>query len=61
MVKTASWINQTIEEVKGEKLPSQKEKRSGFIRDFRTRIAKNKKLLKIADEVKTLTKKFPIP
>ena len=61
MVKTASWINNAIEEVKDEKLPDEKEKRSGFVQDFRTRIAKNKKLLKIADEVKTLTKKFPIP
>jgi len=61
MVKIASWINQTIEEVKGEKLPSQKEKRSGFVQDFRTTAFKNKKLLKIAQEVKTLCQKFPLP
>lgn len=61
MKKIASWINQAIDEVKNEKLPHVKEKRSEFIKDFKTRIAKNQKLLAIADEVKALTKLFPVP
>lgn len=61
MFKIAAWINQTIEEVKGEKLPEDREKRAAFIRDFKIRVVKNKNLLAIANEVKSLTKNFPIP
>ena len=61
MKKIAAWINQVIDEVKTEKLPDVKEKRAEFIKNFKTRIAKNKNLLKIAQEVKTFCAKFPIP
>ena len=61
MKKIASWINQTIDEVKNEKLSDVKEKRAEFIKDFKIRVTKNKKLLKIAQEVKILCTKFPIP
>ena len=61
MLKIATWINQTIEEIKSEKLPNEKDARSSFVRDFRTRVAKNKNLLKIAAEVKALCQKFPLP
>jgi len=61
MKKIAAWINQAIDEVKSEKLPDTKEKRAGFVKDFKARVAKNKKLLFIADEVKALTQHFPIP
>lgn len=61
MVKVARWINAAIEEVRGEKLPTDKLERSKFIKDFRVRVAKNKKLLKIASEIKEFTKKYPLP
>src|SRR3990167_8504686 len=61
MKKIAAWINQAIDEVKTEKLPDAKEKRAEFIKDFKIRVAKNKKLLKIAQEVKSLCTKFLIP
>ena len=61
MTQIAAWINKTIEEIKSEKLPDVKEKRSEFIRDFRNRVSKNKNLLKIAAEVKTLCQNFPLP
>jgi len=61
MAKIAAWMNQVIEEIKDEKLPKEKEKRSEFVKNFRERIAKNKNLLTIAREVKTLCSKFPIP
>lgn len=61
MQKIAGWINETIKEIKNEKLPEAREKRATFIKDFRQRIAKNKNLLQIAKEVKTLCTKFPIP
>lgn len=61
MVKIAFWINQVIEEIKNEKLPTDKDSRSIFIKDFKKRIAKNKKPLSIFQEVKNLTKNFPTP
>jgi len=74
MSKIAAWINQVIEEVKGEKLPENKqslrsstssaglkEKRSEFMKYFKAQIVKNKNLLAIAREVKNLCSKFPIP
>src|SRR3989344_4488717 len=45
MPKIADWISQAIEAVKGEKLPKDREKRSDFVKAFRTRADKNKKLL----------------
>ncbi|EKD57808.1 MAG: hypothetical protein ACD_57C00140G0001 [uncultured bacterium] len=61
MTKIAAWINQVIEEVKGEKLPEDKEKRSDFMKLFKTRVVKNKNLLAIAKEVRAFCSKFPIP
>lgn len=60
MVKIAGWINETIEEVKDVKLPNDREKRSEVWKEFKLKVAKNKNLLKIAKEVKTLCAKFPI-
>ncbi|MEX2028619.1 MAG: serine hydroxymethyltransferase [Candidatus Curtissbacteria bacterium] len=61
MKKVASWFNRVIEEVKKEKLPSEKETRNEFMKDFKIRVYKNKNLLKIATEVKLFTSKFPVP
>jgi len=61
MVKIAKWINDVIDEIEGEILPADKIKRTEFWKDFKKRIAKNKKLLEIKKEVKTLCAKFPLP
>lgn len=60
MLKIANWINQTIEAVKNEKLPKEKQKRREFTKEYKVRISKNKKLLEIFKEVKNLTKKYPV-
>ncbi len=61
MKKIAEWINRVVEEVKKEKLPTEKDARNEFMKDFKIRIYKNKKLLAIANEVKLFTSKFPVP
>ncbi|MCL5019053.1 MAG: serine hydroxymethyltransferase [Patescibacteria group bacterium] len=73
MVKVAKWINDAINEVKPARnasqsdaggnyqLPSSKEERKEFWKLFKQESSKNKKLLQIAKEVKTLTVKFPLP
>ena len=60
MEKIAIWINAAIAEVKAEKLPKVKEKRAEFIKNFKTRVTKNRKLLKIAQEVKAFCSRFPL-
>lgn len=61
MVKIAKWINETINEVSNKKFPKDKEERKVFWKNFKAEVVKNKKLLSIAKEVKTLCSKFPLP
>ncbi len=61
MKKVAKWINAAVEEVKGNQVPEEKEKRSEWWKKQRQEILKNKKLLKIGKEVKTFASKFPLP
>lgn len=62
MKKVAEWINRAVEEVRGCMLPiDDKEQRSDLMKDYREKIAKNKKLSVIAREVKTFISKYPLP
>lgn len=61
MQKVAAWINRAIEEVKGEKLPTEKEARNEFMKGFKIRVVKNKNLLEIAKEIKSACSKLPTP
>ena len=69
MKKVAKWIHQTIEAVSTEKFPEKngfdkltiKEARSAFWKDFRTKVWKNKTLLRINREVISLACKYPLP
>lgn len=61
MKKVAQWINQTIEEVQGIELPTDKEERKVVWQKFKLEIDKNKKLLAIAKGVKSFCTKYPLP
>ena len=63
MVKIAKWINIVVEEIKGDGFDrlTTKEARSELWREFKKRIVKNKKLVKISKEVKSFCSKFPVP
>ncbi|MEK9178313.1 MAG: hypothetical protein AAB801_00870, partial [Patescibacteria group bacterium] len=61
MKKIAEWMDRAVSEVSGLKFPQDKEKRKAFWLDFKKNIWKNKNLLKIASEVRELTKQFPLP
>jgi len=61
MKQIAEWILKVIEHVKPFKLPQKQETRSNFLKAFRGKIEKDKFLLQIAIEVKTLCQKFPVP
>ena len=56
----AKWILAVIDHVKDQKLPTDKDVRIEFMKKFRASLPKDKFLAKIATEVKTLNKKFPI-
>jgi glycine hydroxymethyltransferase len=61
MKKIAGWINRAIEEVTGQEMPSDKEERREFWKIFKEKIIRNKNLLAIAKEVKTVCAEFPTP
>lgn len=61
MIQIGKWIAQVIREVSHYRLPASKEERAGFITNIKAELWKNKKLLTLARDVKTLCKRFPIP
>lgn len=61
MKTIAGWILEVIEYVKPYKLPSKPEARNQFLKAFRAKIEKDKFLLGIAEEVRTLCRNFPVP
>lgn len=61
MKKIGSWIAEVTAEVDHYRLPQIKEERSKFVKKVKAELWKNKKLLSIGKEVKTLCKKFPVP
>ncbi|MFH1833346.1 MAG: serine hydroxymethyltransferase [Candidatus Levyibacteriota bacterium] len=60
MVKIAKWINEICQEVGNSQIPQNKEERGQFWKEFRTNVIKNKKLILINKEVKSLCSKFPV-
>ncbi len=61
MKRIGAWMGQVIREVSSHHLPAEKEKRSEYMKTFRTDIARNRKLLAIAKDVKIMCQKFPVP
>jgi len=61
MIKVARWFDEVIAKVDSEKLPSEKIERIVYFKDFKIRVAKNKRLQEIAREVKEYSRKFPTP
>ncbi|OGM60991.1 hypothetical protein A3A75_01910 [Candidatus Woesebacteria bacterium RIFCSPLOWO2_01_FULL_39_10] len=57
----AGWVSKVIEHVKDFKMPSDPKARQSFLKAYREKIDKDEFLLGIADEVKTLCQKFPVP
>lgn len=61
MKQVAAWINEVINEVKGEQLPVEKEARSAFWKIFKGKVVTNKKLLQIGKDIKEFANKYPVP
>lgn len=61
MVKVAVWMERAIKEVEGMMLPTDKEERKELVKKYKKQIAANKKLQKIAKEIKSFVTKFPVP
>jgi len=60
MIKIADWITRVVEIVKHQTLPKEKTERAKFIKQFKLWANKNQELLHVNQEVKTLTKSFPM-
>lgn len=61
MEQIAKWILKVIDHIKQEKLPGTLEARAPFLKEYRSRIAADPFLKNIAEEIKTLTARFPVP
>ena len=61
MKQLALWIHQAIEEIKNNQLPSDKEKRGPFFKEFKKTTQENKNIKRISMEVKKYMKGFPLP
>lgn len=61
MKKIAEWILKVVDYIKFYKLPEKPEARSTFMKAFKEKVASDKFLLDIAEEVKSLCKKFALP
>lgn len=60
MRQIGRWIAQVVKLVKTEELPKEKKERAAFIKDFQRRAIKNADLKKIYQEVRLLTKQYPL-
>ncbi len=60
MEKIADFIYQALSTVQIKSLPQDKDERALFVKEFKSKISRNKELHKIRTEVKKLCKKFPI-
>lgn len=60
MEKIADWIAAVVDEVQADELPEDKKQRSSFVKAFRTKALKNKKLLAIRKEVEAFAAQYPL-
>ena len=61
MEKVGEWIARAIKAVGTYHLPSDNKERAAYIAKFHADSRKNKELLKIREEIRKFTKKFPLP
>ncbi len=55
------WIATAISQVADCRLPSTKEERIEYLKDFRQSVGKNKTLAGIRNDIKTMVVRFPLP
>jgi len=61
MVKIAAWINRTINAIGTAVIPEEQALRSGFVKEHKQKILKNKEIELIQKEVRSFAKKFMLP
>jgi len=60
MVKISEWFKMVIEQVQNTKLPAKKEDRSKYFSSLKKELSEDRRLLKIASEVKQFASSFPL-
>lgn len=61
MEKVAHWINEVINACPQIDFPKDKNERTVVWKNYKNKASKDKRLLKIASEIKVFTSKFPLP
>lgn len=61
MAVIGKWIAEAIRVVSDCRLPADKAERIAYIKKFKATVGKKKKLVAIKKQVKTLTRRFPLP
>ena len=61
MEKVGDWIRKVIEQLSSTRLPGNREERSKYFSNLKKELSENSELMKIAEEVKKFTSKFPLP
>lgn len=60
MEKIAGWIARVLEEVRGNDLPQEQEKRQEFIKNYKPKVQSNERLAKIRQEIKKFATQYPL-
>lgn len=61
MQKVGQWIAAAIKAVGAYQLPKEPKERGPYLEKFKAELANNKEIKKIREEVRTFSKKFPLP
>ncbi len=61
MAQIGGYIAQVFNEIKGFKLPNDKEERMAYLKDIRKKLEENATIKKVREEVRLLCSRFPIP
>ena len=61
MAQIGEYIAQVLNEIKGCKLPDDKEERIAYLKDARKKLEENAAIKEVREEVKKLCSRFPIP
>ncbi len=61
MEKVGTWIARAIKAVADYRVPTDTKERPAYIEKFHKESSKNKELLKIKEEIRKFTKRFPLP
>lgn len=61
MEKIADWIKQILDIIRDNHLPTEKEERINYLKEFKQNILKNQKLISLKEDIRKFAQLFPVP